>query len=230
MNMNAIKEHRFALVFFVIILVFFLGSSGNRWYSGNWMEPASITIVNVLLFGVMFGVAKSRIEKGLLGFAFAGLLILIALLHATSIDIPHYVPNALTLMFLSMCCWIVLRFLAGQSQVSSDTLFGALCGYAIIIMVFAAIYVLLDSVHPGSFHIAQGLQAANDHISIAESSNALYFSVVTITTLGYGDISPVSQAARLFPSFEAFVGQLYLAILIARLVGLHLLGSGNSVN
>jgi len=54
------------------------------------------------------------------------------------------------------------------------------------------------------------------------SAVALYFSFVTITTLGYGDIVPVSEAARMLASFEAFTGQVYITILVARLVGLHI--------
>jgi voltage-gated potassium channel Kch len=49
-----------------------------------------------------------------------------------------------------------------------------------------------------------------------------YFSLVTMTTVGYGDMSPVTTVARTFASMEAIIGQLYLTILVARLVGMHL--------
>ena len=56
----------------------------------------------------------------------------------------------------------------------------------------------------------------------AEAVLPLYYSFITLTTLGYGDVVPVSAAARMFAAIEAVMGQLYLAVLVARLVGLHI--------
>ncbi len=65
----------------------------------------------------------------------------------------------------------------------------------------------------------------SDHV-LGEFSDLIYFSFVTITTLGYGDITPVSRMAKNLALLEAVWGQTYLAVLVARLVGLHLSGSG----
>ena len=81
--------------------------------------------------------------------------------------------------------------------------------------------VLFAIWQPGSFLVlGEELTATVENMAEVRILS-LYFSVVTITTLGYGDIVPQSIAARMFASGEAMVGQLYLAVFVARLVGLY---------
>jgi hypothetical protein len=85
-------------------------------------------------------------------------------------------------------------------------------------------YDLIETVVPGSFQFGEGqLPDGFSPLAQAESSRRfLYFSFVTLTTLGYGDITPVTQQARAIAISEAVAGPLFLAIFIARLVGLHM--------
>ena len=69
--------------------------------------------------------------------------------------------------------------------------------------------------HPGSFAIPQGMGEETRFTFI-------YYSFVTITTLGYGDVTPVADVAKSFSFIEAVVGQIYLVVLVARLVGIHI--------
>jgi len=87
----------------------------------------------------------------------------------------------------------------------------------IILMVFGRVHGLLEALSPGSYH-ADGppLSERSDVILIAFFQ---YFSTVTVTTVGFGDIVPVAPAARLATGLEAIAGQLYLAVVIATLVG-----------
>jgi hypothetical protein len=83
------------------------------------------------------------------------------------------------------------------------------------------IFSLMEVLHPGSFATASGQPGElllADHMLIPEF--VYYYSLVTLTTLGYGDIKPVTPLAQAFAALEAVMGQLYLAVLIARLVGL----------
>ena len=90
---------------------------------------------------------------------------------------------------------------------------GAICVYFLIGLIWADVFFILETLQPGSFQIPpeQVGQATLD-----------YFSYVTLTTLGYGDITPISAPARSLSLLEAMMGQLYLAVLIARLVGIHI--------
>ena len=78
-------------------------------------------------------------------------------------------------------------------------------------------------VDPGAFKIPLDVSPDGRMASMGSAGafHGLYFSLVTITTLGYGDISPITPEARMLCSAEAFVGQMYLAVTIARLVGIY---------
>ena len=78
--------------------------------------------------------------------------------------------------------------------------------------------------HPGSYlYQGDSLSAVlKGHFEVGALAFLLYFSLVTLTTLGYGDIAPAVPAARMLCSFEAVIGQLFVAVFIARLVSLHI--------
>jgi hypothetical protein len=111
----------------------------------------------------------------------------------------------------------VLRAVLAAAEVTSEVVTGALCVYLLFGFVFGAAYVVLETIHPGSFalsthpHDSQGLHRA-----------LLYFSYVTQTTMGYGDITPATPPARSLATVQAIAGQLYLAVLVARLVALQI--------
>lgn len=112
---------------------------------------------------------------------------------------------------------MIISHILGHEEVVSDTLFGAACVYLLLGLVWMVAYTLLERVHPGSFHFnsvdaASGVPAVFDF---------LYYSFVTLTTLGYGDVTPLTPRARSLAVLEAIVGVLFVAVLIARLVGLY---------
>jgi hypothetical protein len=111
--------------------------------------------------------------------------------------------------------WRTLR----RSDVTIDTIAGAACAYTLLALVWGNLYVLLEFLRPGSFSVPAAWLlggAAHD-----PSAALMYFSFVTLTTVGYGDITPLWPGAGGLAAAEAVIGQLYLAITIARLVGLH---------
>ena len=103
-------------------------------------------------------------------------------------------------------------------EVSANRLVGAVCIYLLLGVIWAVAYSILGMTFPGSF---QGFSPLADP---EWDSEWLYFSFVTMTTLGYGDISPVSATARALAYIQAAFGQFYIAILVAGLVGAHILG------
>lgn len=112
---------------------------------------------------------------------------------------------------------IVLWQVYGEGPVTLHRIMGAVAGYLLLSVVFAIVYSLLEILHPGSFQMPAVLhQAGEPHVQLF-----YYFSVTTLTTAGFGDITAVNPFARTFVMMEALIGQLYPAILIARLVSLH---------
>jgi amino acid transporter len=89
-----------------------------------------------------------------------------------------------------------------------------LIGFILLAVMFSNLYFLVELLYPNSFTVTNEVILSNPGV-------LNYFSLVTITTLGYGDISPVTSQARHLAVLEAFIGQMYLAVLVARLVGIH---------
>lgn len=126
--------------------------------------------------------------------------------------------------FLSFTAVNILISIMKTPRVSVDTLFGSFCVYFLMALVWAQTYSLLESVSPGSFliHNPSPMLAHQPGHPRYYIPDFLYYSFVTLTTLGYGDIIPLNLHAKIFAVFEAVFGQLYLAVLVARLVGLHI--------
>lgn len=116
--------------------------------------------------------------------------------------------------FLVIVLWQVFR----EGPVTIHRIQGAVAAYLLLSILFAGAYSLLEFLHPGSFQIP----TAHDPVDGQMNRAFYYFSVVTLTTTGFGDITPVSPFARTLTMMEALIGQLYPAILIARLVSLHI--------
>jgi hypothetical protein len=103
---------------------------------------------------------------------------------------------------------VVLNNILRHAVVNVETILGAISAYALIGIAFAAVYSCLNLIDPPFF--AQ----PGPHDGVA----FLYFSFVTITTLGFGDLTPIQNAGRVLVSLEALIGQIFLVTLVARLV------------
>ena len=117
-------------------------------------------------------------------------------------------------LFFAYAAINTLRIVAKSEEVTSETIFAAIVAYLLIALMWAFLYMILERVSPGSFSFPEkGFRG--------ESMRFEYFSFITITTLGYGDITPVTDKATALALIEAVVGQIYLVVLVAWLVGMH---------
>lgn len=126
--------------------------------------------------------------------------------------------SLLSLLAMLALTTVVLMHVNRAGPVTGHRVRGAVAGYLLLGVCFACAYSLIDSVIPEAFQMA----AADLRSGQAQSDAFVYFSVVTLTTLGYGDITAVHPVARSVVMAEALLGQLYPAILIARLVTLQM--------
>lgn len=128
---------------------------------------------------------------------------------------------AATMLFVGA---VILRRVLTARRVSVDTVLGGLCGYLLLGIIWACLYALIEIAHPGAFRdpLLAASAAAPGASQMAQFSHHVYYSFVTLTTLGYGDITPVTAGARGLASLEAVIGQLYLAVFVAGLVGMHI--------
>jgi hypothetical protein len=118
---------------------------------------------------------------------------------------------------------VVARAVFGPGRVTYHRVVGAVLLYLNIGLVFVALYGFVALSVPEAFTNLAGLQG-----DFAIAGNLIYFSFVTLTTTGYGDIAPLHPYARSLANIEAIIGQIYPATLLARLVTLELAGKGSS--
>ena len=124
--------------------------------------------------------------------------------------------------FLTLTDMVILRQVLISTRVTNDTISGAICGYLLLGLIFAFVYEIEGLAYPGSFLI-NGAVSRLELGKIFDQhhiGDLIYYSYVTVASLGYGDLAPVSPPARITAAMEAIAGQFYIAILIARLVSI----------
>ena len=136
-------------------------------------------------------------------------------LHEPGVDGPalRIAGQAFGIAFYSYVSWTILRHVIRARVVVADTLYGAASVYLLLALAWALAYAILDTLSPGAF--------AGPHTPLAWD-DFVYFSVVTVTTLGYGDMLAVTPGARSLVMLEVVVGVFYTTVVLARLVGLYI--------
>ena len=130
------------------------------------------------------------------------------------------------IVFLAFAVVIILRYILTTKSITYDTISGAICGYLLFGVMYAFAYAIIDFFYPGSLFVRSHLLPVNVPAKLA-LGRYVYFSFVTLASLGYGDITPLSSPACAFSAIEGIAGQFYIAVLIARLVSLHSSKWGN---
>lgn len=130
-----------------------------------------------------------------------------------------------TTAFLAFVTIGVLQQILHPGRVTYDTISGAICAYLLVGVTWAFVYLSMELQWPGAFTLTGSVTLASLAKTHDELQRLIYYSFVTLTTLGYGDIVPAIGPARAASALEAVVGQMYVAILVARLVALQILHS-----
>jgi hypothetical protein len=159
------------------------------------------------LFALLLGMPTIALSIG--GHAFSGQVSAWAILLGQICEIA----------FLFGAAALIVRSLFSSQAVSFDSILGAVCGYLFVGLGWAVCYLIIERFSPGSFTFSSSL------LSVGAREDMLpqlltYYSFVTLTTVGYGDISPVTPAARTFAWIEAIAGQFYVAVIVAGLVSM----------
>jgi hypothetical protein len=110
----------------------------------------------------------------------------------------------------------LLRYILTAPEITLEVICESLCVYLLLALAWTFAYWLVAELVPDAFAFNASIKGT----MTIKGFDGLYFSIVTLSTLGYGDISPVAKAARMLAGMEALSGPLYLAVLIARLVAI----------
>ena len=134
------------------------------------------------------------------------------------------------LLFFLLTAIAILSNIVKSKTVTSDTIYGAICAYLLLGLTWAFLFCTLEVLHPGAF-LESGVALSTRHVEFPQFAMIqlahLYYSLCTLSTVGYGDILPKSGPARAFSNLEAITGQMYLTILIARLVAMQIAHSNS---
>lgn len=182
----------------------------------------SVTFSVLLATGVYS--ASGRRRRVLAGALLLGVPALalewVSILHPTPLSVGA--NTCLLGLFVAYVASVTLSAVLEDRRVTLDTIFGGIAIYLLLAVGWAFGYALIEQLAPGSYPFGgQPLQELHAGVE-THFPELLYFSFVTLTTLGYGDMVPANSPARTFAVLEAVTGQLYVAIFIARLVALHI--------
>ena len=202
-----------SLLVFLLIYIFFLYPMG---LVGSFKPLPTLFFSLILITGTVTA-SRHRIFRALV-FSW-GLLafILVWVRYLFPYQSLIFVAYGLALFFLVLLTSLVLGQALREGPTTSHRIMGAVAAYLLIGMIWSLAYYLIGLWIPGAFSI-QGPSASGGRESL--QSQLFYFSFVTLTTLGYGDIVAVHPIVRMLVILEGVVGQLFPAILIARLVSL----------
>jgi hypothetical protein len=169
-----------------------------------------------LLFGLLIVAAAiaSEARRGLVWLLVALALARIGITAAVGEAGPPLAQSANVAVAVAMAAitlWITLSALFGRAAAGADALAGAGFGFLLLAVAFALVYIAVEIARPGAFALLEG--------GGSRAAQLIYFSLITLTTTGYGDVVAVTPVMRLATALEAAIGDLYLAVLIGRLLG-----------
>jgi hypothetical protein len=207
------NEAGLSIFLFLIILGLFLAPFIN---SLPVRLLASLFFSLLMVVGV-WDISPHPLARFLAGIVAGAAIVLRWLTHIMPSPEIQIWSSVVSLVFMVMLTMVILsKVFSDSGTVNMQRVLGAIAAYLLFGLTWSVIYGLLAQLIPGAFsHTAAGaIYSADDRASIT------YFSFVTLTTLGYGDITPTHEISRMFALMEALTGQLYPATLLARLVSL----------
>jgi voltage-gated potassium channel Kch len=198
-------KDRYGVVLVLIVVLIVVLASGQE---QTWTRPGGVGITSaVLLYTLATSGAQRRV--------FRGLLVALAVVAALSIGGAalfgrdnQSIEDAFMLLLVVVTQVVIARRLISHPYIDRSTVAGALCIYLLVGFCFSTIYRLLPALGFGPFFTT----------SHASTLDYLWFSYVTLTTVGYGDLIPRGGVGKMLAVTEALMGQIYLVTIVAVLV------------
>lgn len=211
LNLERMIENKFNLLLIVELLICILFPASHLFQT---RFPLSTALLLLALFFAMHLVLprKTFIVIFILGLLVFSINILANYHLITSENQILTIILSLYAIFFMLTIIALVIKISSWKTITSDTVKGGISIYFLLSLFWAILYMLIVHLQPNSF-----LGFSQDRIDF------IYYSIVTITTLGYGDITPVTSYAKMLSSLEAFIGQIYIAIFIAQLVGMRII-------
>ncbi|MDN5940257.1 MAG: ion channel [Nitrospira sp.] len=206
-------QHRYAVLFYSLLLTLVGGPILKALgFTGNLVQV--FLVLNLLAAALPAGSRKGR-------WILPAILLAAIILRIVSLQVGHVALSAASLVLLTLVGLYAvfggLRFAFRSTAITSEHLYAALSAYLLVGVFLGVLYFSAMQVWPNSI-IVNG-EGASHQFSLA---NGIYFSFITLATVGYGDFVPGNDVVRGLAIVEAISGQFYLAVMIARLMSLYM--------
>lgn len=215
MDLKRLVRHRYLILLVALIagLVLQMGRAPNAYF-----RESALSVALVLVFLIVFDRRAYRTFSLIAGLAVLVALWVLRLLPGVPRHALEMVIHVGAVLFLGFAVGVILRHLFERRAVSIDDILGTICGYLLAAIAWANLYSAIELSTPGAFEAVGPIRSLLANWYERESLFT-YFSLSTLTTIGYGDVTPVAPAARSAAVLQGVFGQFYLAVVVAQLVG-----------
>lgn len=206
---TGLLQHSVAWLLGALVLMFVTAPFIEDLPNGKVIEPALLTVALIAAVLAVGGRRRTLLVAAIL----VAPVVAARWLHHFGLPDGTYAFHLAA--FVVFMVFVVLHFLAfilRSSHINSEVLCAAVATYLLLGLLWASAYTLVARINPDTF---SGVAASSRPL---HGFDALYFSLTTLTTAGFGDIAPLSGPARMLAMMEAVTGTIYMAVLVARLV------------
>ncbi len=218
-NSNKWRIGGFLGAFFAIIAIFIIVPIFEKNFYTHLLLQCSFTL---LTLSTLYTIERQR------SILIIGIFFLVPFIYFDSLSVQYHslsymiIAYGFSSIFTLLAIIVLMRKILSASQVNVDLIFGAIMVYFLSGILWANFFFIENMISPGSFHGAGTLNFDNTalHSTYEQQFNFLYYSFATLATLGMGDITPINHLAKSLTALEAMFGQLFVAIIIAKLVSL----------
>ena len=189
--------------------------------TAEWLSTVSRLLFSFTMVSCLYLAARDRTELVIGAIIFVPTLTtkwMLATALSPEAQLLSY--SALQIIFLCYIMRIVYQRLLSVRTVNHEVIYASIALYLLFGICLTLIYYAILILEPSAFGGKIVLDTSDAHSTSKVLQELIYFSLVTQTTLGYGDLSPTLGSARIIASFQAILGQLYIAVVVARLVGI----------
>ena len=209
MDLNTLHKHRFEIFFFSLICVLFGSLFFPKGLFATYISPI-LFLINILS-GLLFFIKKLRLIKIVSGlFIVVFSIFLINVIKASEDSSLRYLRLIIYFLFYCVVTISIIKQVWSATAVDKSVIFGLMSGYISIGLIGFFTFYCIELAIPGSFNGIPADLSVTDKIE-----ELLYFSYITVLTIGYGDIAPYSEMARKAAVLFGMIGQFYMVIITA---------------
>ncbi|SMP04137.1 potassium channel family protein [Shimia sagamensis] len=201
------RKHRWSILLGLLVVLMLLDGLDDRF---AWSSTAGLWGMSFLFLGVVGATERNTFLRVMMAVPVMGwfLLLIMAEFLGMTVNGGLYALAAI-MLFGSMI--ISFRQLFAPVHSEYERLSSGVFGYLLIAMLWGLIYWRIEAAYPGSFNLPEDI--------VGQKAGFVYFSMITMTTVGYGEITPAASLTRMLTGMQAIVGTMFVAIFIGRIVG-----------